>query len=85
VGGTSTGSTIHVILSDSEESSGWSRFLRFFVACQLLRMTVNGESLNLGRKDLQELNGFASRRCLRHKAQGENKFSFIVFALYRLS
>jgi hypothetical protein len=48
VGGTSTGSTIHVILSDSEESSGRSRFLRFFVACRLLRMTVNGESLNSG-------------------------------------
>jgi len=50
MGGTSTGSTIHVILSDSEESSGWSRLLRFFVACRLLRMTVNGESLNLGSK-----------------------------------
>ena len=38
---------MHVILSDSEESSRWSRLLRFFVACRLLRMTVNGESLNL--------------------------------------
>jgi hypothetical protein len=47
VDSTSTGSTMHVILSDSEESSGWSRLLRFFVACRLLRMTVNGESLNL--------------------------------------
>jgi len=27
--------------------SEWSRLLRFFVACRLLRMTVNGESLNL--------------------------------------
>ncbi|MGB6377772.1 MAG: hypothetical protein WBG24_13715, partial [Syntrophobacteria bacterium] len=48
VDGTSTDSTIHVILSDSEESSGWNRLLRFFVACRLLRITVNGESLNLG-------------------------------------
>ena len=39
---------MHVILSDSEESSRWSRLLRFFVACRLLRMTVNGETLNLG-------------------------------------
>ena len=51
VDGTSTGSTIHVILSPpqaDEESSGWSRLLRFYVACRLLRMTVNGEPLNLG-------------------------------------
>jgi hypothetical protein len=49
----STGSTIHVILSPpqaDEESSGWSHLLRFFVVpplAGLLRMTVNGESLNL--------------------------------------
>jgi hypothetical protein len=55
VDGTSTGSTIHVILSDSEESSGWSRLLRFFVACRLLRMTVNGESLNLGNSKILKL------------------------------
>jgi len=35
-------------MSDSEESSRRSRLLRFFVACRRLRMTVNGESLNLG-------------------------------------
>ena len=42
---------MHVILSPlqaDEESSGWSRLLRFFVACRLLRMTANGEPLNLG-------------------------------------
>ena len=50
----STGSTMHVILSDSEESSGWSRLLRFFVACRLLRMTVYGESLNLGSNKLDD-------------------------------
>jgi hypothetical protein len=45
---------MHVILSDSEESSGWSRLLRFFVACRLLRMTVYGESLNLGSNKLDD-------------------------------
>ena len=53
VDSTSTISTMHVILSDSEESSGWSRLLRFFVVpplAGLLRMTVKGESLDLGNQ-----------------------------------
>ena len=44
-----TGSARHVILSDSEESPGWRHIVRFFVAYRLLRITVNEESLNLGK------------------------------------
>mgnify|MGYP003565374958 CR=1 FL=1 len=54
-----------------EESAGWSRLLRFFVACRLLRMTMNGESLSLEINNFKLSKGAPDEKRKKHETEME--------------